>query len=420
LNSNARLKQGTNNVPYLIILTVVYPFAAFLLSLFNFGKKPNRVVIVLFLALYGLTFLPIVNSDGEKYEEIFSSYQSYNFSDYIRELEMISSSEVRNPDVYAPTLLYVTSRFTSDSRFFFLIAAIIYFVVFLKLMHTIWELVETRNKGVFLMFFIGCVFVLNISAGINGIRFPLAFMYFSWAALKYIITKERKYIFLSLIAGLIHFSFWFACVFLILFALTKHGQRMWIVYLSLIVSFFASTFFSQLLYENISFFGEALEVKYAGYTRQGYLILREEHKENWNWYVLYNMYATYYFLIVALVITRIKFFKIHTNPLLEALFAFVVLLFVQALLTGNVVDSISNRYVILFKLFGMIYFFYLGIYNHRNYVMRTVAVIYVPIAILAVLVSLRADSFTVSPFLFLGNIFSIVFAENDMSLADFF
>ena len=53
--------ENNRNIVYLIALFFLWPFMAFLVALRSFGRLSSRIVIYLFLILYGFTF--IVSSD---------------------------------------------------------------------------------------------------------------------------------------------------------------------------------------------------------------------------------------------------------------------------------------------------------------------------------------------------------------------
>jgi hypothetical protein len=412
------LASTKENIRYLYVFFLIYPFGAFLYVLKDFGAKRYRFILISFFVLYGFSFIPIENSDGGRYVELFKEYQNYSFADYWLEIRNTYSSLSRNQDIYSSSLLYITSRVSTSPQVFFAFAAMIYFSIFLKFLEVLWSMGNSNKMGIFLLFLIGCVFILNLSAGINGIRFPLAFMFFSLCALLLILTDNSKYLVFSLLAGLIHFALWLACLILFIFYIFRSGRYLYFLYGLLIVSLFANTYFSDLFFQNISFFNEGLQTKFLDYTREGYITLREEHKNGWNWYVLYNMYATYYFVIAVIILTRINIFRLRTNIISQRIYVFLILLLALSFLSGNVLDSISNRYVIIFKLFGLIYIFYLCLLNNHNRLMRTAAYAYIPIVTLTVLVALRADYFTVSPYLFLGNILMIIFFKSEVPISD--
>lgn len=368
---------------------------------------------------YGYTFLPIPNSDGSRYKEDFETTKSYRFSQYYYDIQEIFKGEANNPDFYAPTLKYVVHLITNDYKIYFLIAAFFYFFVSLKLLGTIWDLVVHKNAKYFLSFFIGCCFIYNFSAGINAIRFPFAFMVFSYGALNLIMKNEKKYLFIAFLSILIHFAFSFSFVFLVVIYLFKFKSNPWILYLLLLLFAFFGTLFPSLVEQNLEFFGKATESKFDAYTQEGFVETRAEHLQVWNWYVYFNFYSTYFFPMIALFMTRVKFFKIKTDELSEKLYVFTVVMLLHALLSGSVVDVISNRFNLLFIFFTLIYLFYLSLTNYNNKIFRLLNYVYIPILIVNILIKFRADLYTVNAIVVFGNVIATFFMDISISIQDF-
>jgi len=84
----------------------------------------------------------------------------------------------------------------------------LYFFVLLKFLSTLWETTIIKNK-INLVYFVGICFTLSLAAGLNGIRFPMAFWVFSYGALNLILKNEIKYLLIAALSLLIHFSLGF-------------------------------------------------------------------------------------------------------------------------------------------------------------------------------------------------------------------
>lgn len=414
-----REKTLNNNKLWLWIIFALYPLGALIYSIKNFSKKNYRVFILLFFMFYGYTFLPIPNSDGSRYQDDFASTKAYTFSQYVYDIQEIFKGEANNPDFYAPTLKYVVHSFTSNPSIYFLIAALLYFFVVLKLIGTVWDLVVSKNARYFISFFIGCCFIYNFSAGVNAIRFPFGFMVFAYGALNLILKNEKKYLFIAFLSILIHFAFSFSCVFLLIIYLFKFRSNPWILYLLLLMFAFFGSLFPSLVEQNLEFFGKATESKFDAYTQEGFVETRTEHLQVWNWYVYFNFYSTYFFPLIALFMTRVKFFKIKTDELSEKLYVFSVVMLLHALLSGSVVDVISNRFNLLFIFFTLVYLFYLSLTNYNNKIFRLINYIYIPILIINVLIKFRADLYTVNAIVVFGNVIATFFMDITVSIQEF-
>jgi hypothetical protein len=360
---------------------------------------------------YGYTFLPIPNSDGSRYKYNFENTNTYSFTQYLGDIEDVFQGEADNPDFYAPTLKFIVHSFTNNASIYFLVAALVYFFIFLKLIETIWNMVVKKNAKYYIGFFIGCFFIYNLSAGINSIRFPLAFIVFTFGTLNLMLKGNRKYLMIALLSVLIHFSFIFPFLFLLISYIMKFKENGWVLYLSLLFVVFFSSVFPTFLAENISFFGKVSESKLEAYTQEGFVETRVNHLQVWNWYVYLNFYSTYFFSIAALFLTKLKFSKIKFDATSQKLYFFGVIMLIHALLSGSIVDTLTNRFILLFSIFVLIYLFYLSSINHGNRLLSVLNYIYVPILILNILIKLRADMDTVNIIILIGNWFIAIFSN---------
>lgn len=420
MKQNISLKDNSDqNIGISWILYFIYPLLPFIFAIKNFSNQKSRVFIYLFSLFYGFTFVPIPNSDGSRYKESFENQQFYGFKNYSKDIEDVISGGSENIDFYHLTLHYLVKLFSDDSRVYFLVAASIYFYVFLKLIEVIWSFVIKNNAKYFISFFIGCCFIYNLSAGVNSIRFPLAFMVFSLGALQLIITNNRKYLFLAFLSVLIHFAFAYSMVFLILMYFLKFSIKPWVLYLSLVLVLSLSFVFFSFIQSNLGSLGSTAESKFTGYTGEGFLDGRGNTRESWNWYLTFNLYSTYFFSIFSLLLTRLDYFKVKFDSLSNKLYVFTFVLFIHAILSGSVVDTITNRYNVLFLFFELILLFYLSSFNQKNKLLKFLNYIYIPIIIINVLIKLRGDLYTVNVVVFFGNFISSLFINVPISLQDY-
>ena len=382
------------------------PFFAFLVSLKSYASGQYRVFILCFLILYGYTFIPIPNSDATRYIDYFNKFSAYNISDFKYIILNTYSAESANPDIYAPLLLFITTRFSDDYRIFFTFQSFIYFAIALSLWKTIWELTVRNKSGYRMLFFIGTVFVLNISAGLNGVRFPLGFMVFSLGALKYLLTNNKRFLLLAMLSVFVHFSLVYPFLFLIMFSVLQRSRNHDIVMVILIIVLSASSVMSLFISSNMSLLGPGFQNKLGAFTSEGFMESRGTHIQNWNWYIQFNLYSPTYLIIGAIILSWMGRFKLKNDPISKKLILFSILLLIQCILSGNILDPITNdRYFQLMNLFGLITLSYLAYLNQTSVMLKTISYIYAPILLLRVLIFIRTDLDTVSPVLIFGNIF---------------
>ncbi|GAA4080507.1 hypothetical protein GCM10022389_28280 [Flavobacterium cheonanense] len=404
---------------WLWILYIIYPLGSFIYAIKNYDVKKYRIFIYVFFLFYGYTFLPIPNSDGSRYKKIFESTDVYSFSSYCTDIGYVMNGNSEHTDFYHLTIHYLAKSISTDSRVYFLIAASVYFFVFLKLLSTIWTLITIKNAKYFISFFIGCCFIYNLSSGINGIRFPLAFMVFSLGALKLIIAKEKKYLFIAFLSILIHFAFVYSLVFLVLIYFLNFSIKQWVLYGVLIMVISFSFLFSSLIESQLGLFGTTAESKFTGYTSDGFLEKRANTRESWNFYVVFNLYSVYFFSVISIFLIKFKNFKVKFDSTSNKLFVFSIIMLIHSILSGSIVDTVTNRYNLLFIFFELVFLFYLSSINTGNSFLTFLNHVYIPILIINILIKIRADLYTVNALVFLGNFIVSLFIKESISIQDY-
>jgi hypothetical protein len=260
--------------------------------------------------------------------------------------------------------------------------------------------------------------VWKFSVGINNIRFPMAFMVFAYGALKLVLTKEKKYILFALLSIFIHFSLLYSFLFLLIYFYIGYPKKNFTLIFILIVSGIFSLFIADLLQANIGILGQAIGNKYEAYTDEYYIDLREDHLKSVNWYIQLNRFSTYYFVLITMLLSKLKIFKLKFDTTADNLFGFAIIMLIHNLFSGVLVDTISNRYYLLFNLFALVYLFYLGTINTKNKFIIFLSRIYFFILLLQVLIIFRSDLYTVSPILLFGNFLFVFITESTISIQD--
>ncbi len=412
-------EKTKSNAKFLWVLYFVFPLVPFIIAVNNFNIKKYRKFIILFAVLYGYTFIPIPESDGAGYAAIIESMKTYSAEQYFHDITNIYGNDTQFPDIYAFTLFYITTKLSGGPQIFHLLTSLIYFIIFIGFLGTIRSLTPQIRGKYYIWFFLGCVFITNLSAGINGVRFATALMLFSYGALNMIIFKNVKYLLISITSILIHFSLLFPLIFLIIFFLSGFLKNKIILYVFLFLAI-TSTFLTSLVLENTTIFGIAFESKITTYTNAQYIETRNAHVSIWNWYVQLNLVASYYFIFIAILISRVFSRSLKQNELTNRLFSFAIIVYSISFISGALVDQISNRYALIAKLFALIYLFYISANNPYNRILKIISRLYIPVFILNALIMLRGDLFTVSPYLIFGNPILMLFLKSDIPLQDLF
>lgn len=395
---------------------IIMPVLPLLYAIKNFEVRRYRIFILLFAMLAGYSFIPTTGGDAFAYQDLFKEYTTYGLGHYLDVINIFFSTRSGVTDLYSNTILFLVSRFTSDSNIFFMVVALIYYFAFIKLLDLVISLqsIEKHNSSVY--FFLGCVFIFSLTLGINGIRWALAFVVFSYGTLKMIMSGKILHLLIVFLAVLIHFSFLYSTYFIILYLIIKRIQNKWILYGFLFLSLLLLGSISEVVISIIGSGNEVIDTRLQAYTNQSFMTFRTLGFQNASWFIKFDRYSTYYFAIIALILSRFSVFKLTQDSLSKGMFAFCVLMLVQSIISGAVVDPFSNRYYLLVNFFVLVYLIYLGSLNPIKGFLKYTAIIFVPILVLHIILVLRTDLDHLSTFLLTGNIFSIFIMDTDKSI----
>ena len=397
-------------------VSFIFPLASLIIAIKNFELVTYRKYILFFALLYGFTYIPIQYSDADSYANRLEQYKNYDSYDYISDITSIYERDAKYPDIYAYTLFFITGNISSDPQIFRMLTALLYFFILIKLIGTLRALTVDLRWKYFIWFFLGCVFLMNFSAGINGVRFPMAIMVFAFGALNYLLTKKKKFLIIAALSTLIHFSMLYVVLILILQFFIRDIKNTGLMYLILLLAIVFTTFFVGFIQSGMGFLGDAYEAKLLEYTSDAYILSREDHVLRWNWYLQFDRYSTYIFSIIAVLLTKIIKGRLTFDRIANRLFTFAVLITTASIISGAMVDSISNRYFLLANFFSLSYLFYLSTINQKSKLLINLSRIYIPIFILHALIIFRGDLYTVSPYLLFGNPIIMLFYKSDVSI----
>lgn len=400
------------NLGILWIFFIIYPLLAFVNSV-RFPKvKEYRIIVYAFAIFYGYTFVPTPNSDATRYEERVTQLESYPFNEYWQDISTMYDADVPYNDAYVYTVLFVVSKFSSNPIVYRVVFATIYFYILLGLFYSVYDYVEINKKYKAVFWYVlGLVFVLNLSSGINGVRFPLALQLFFLGFFKYVTTNKWKYLLLCFSTFLVHFMMGFSIIFLLIFVLTKKYYNPLYALILCLVFFVVSS--SGLVASNAALLGDGIEQKTESYSEnEEYREHRNAHLDSVNWYIKFDRFSTYYFGLLSLVLIIAYRKKIQKDALASHLEYFTILMYIASFVSAQLVDELSNRYYIFANTALLILMYYLSSINN-NKIIRRLTLIFIPVGLLHILIMLRADQTTISSNLLFGNLITEYFYKND-------
>lgn len=411
------IQKTSSSFSYRLLLFLVFPFIAFLSSVRRIHIKEHFWIVLLFTLFFCYTFIPyFAGSDADKYVERLGSLGEYGFSQYLDDIKGMYDGGGLYQDAYVYTIQFLVSSFTTDIRIYRLVFGFVYFYTFLSLLKYLLLNVSQKTK-LFNWFIIGLVFIISFASGINGVRWPTALMVFLFGSYKYISTSKTKFIVIASLSAFIHFIFFFSVFFLLVFLFTRRFYNPKRTSVLVLMAFFLSAFFASGIKSSLSLVGQAVEERSLEYMEnESWKERRIEGFQRLNWYVQLQRSVPNLFVLLALLITTYFGNSLKKSSNTVALQYFSLLCFLASFISGQLVVATDNRFAIVATASGFIYLFHLFNENSENKFLNILRVNYIPIAVLTVLVNMRADLYTVSPNLIFGNLITEAIYRYDQSI----
>ncbi|MBL7873745.1 MAG: EpsG family protein [Cyclobacteriaceae bacterium] len=405
-------KLATPKVP--IFLFFVLPFAGLIAAVRSYKAVNAKNMVWLFIIFYGFTFVYTNHQmDANRYAKslIYLYKQPVNSaSDFF---SLLYSKESNYVDLLQPLLTFLVSRFTDDPRILFTFFGVIFGYFYSRNIWFLFSFVKNKVKREALPFIIMAAFAISIWQ-MNGFRFWTAAHVFAYGFFLFLSGKPIRGLVISLASILVHFSFIFPVIVLLIYVIA--GNRLFIYFILYILSFFISvvtpTTFSGYTKSLPGVFQERTD----RYTSKAYLKrLDKAATVKVNWYIEGRLAAIRLAINFLLVITMINYRKfLNTRKVELSLLSF-------SLLIGSVVNVLSSvpsvhRFYFLFYLL-IFSFFFLLVQGMRERTFRWWVKAPVFIAILLfVVVEFRVGFDTMGVMTLIGNPLTAPFIQDEAPL----
>ncbi|HEY0740164.1 MAG TPA: EpsG family protein [Chryseosolibacter sp.] len=396
----------------------IWPFLAFIFSVFDFGKQSSRITIILFFTLLGFSMvLNRETMDGYKHSQVFEAAKDITLSNFTDEVQnILLFRSVENVDFYLYTTNFLFSRFTSDPRIIFTFHSFIFALLLVSFLGSIYDNVPGIWPTVSILIFLLLVFI-NPITNVHFIRFPIGSWIFLTGAYHFIVTRKTRFIAFAFLAVIVHFAFTYAVAALLLYAV--FGNRHLIYSAVLAFSFIVPDLF----YNNVSFMDASLdegniEKKIYAYSNEEYIETRKQGLESAAWYRAYRIQIIQYSMYVIMLIATFHALRTKRYDQTQMnLLAFLILLlaFVNF---GFSFDSLGRRFFLVWLVLACVYliryFTYFSSQSLRNFSLMFLAI---PVAFY-VIMQLRIGLEVTSVSWFIGNIVVIIAGFIDDTILD--
>ena len=390
-----RLQQGSapSGLLYLLLF-IIWPFLAFIIALFNYGRKEARMVVFFFLVYYGLTFVyDNIYVDASRYVEDLARTAALPFSDFGKVVAGLYSDTT--VDIVEPFVSFVISRFTTSGNIFYAVWAAIFAFFFLKSINSLYDRYQL-NPGLNALIFLAFFVLIQPITKVGGIRMPIATWIYFYGAYHVVLYRDPKYFLLALSSTLVHWSFLTANVLLLIYLLA--GNRNLIYFPIVVVSFILPQIAAPYFESAARNLGGLFMQRYEGYASEGYIQSSMYAMQDSSWFVFMSRDFIFYYLIATVFFIYFFTRQYPKEKPERNLFSFLLLLlaFVNF---GSIIPTFGGRFEIVFFLFATLYIFLHALKMEGNN-LRLITWIGLFPMLLYIAVLFRVDSVSVSAFLF--------------------
>jgi len=342
----------TNSKHYLLLF-ITWPFLALITAFMNYSDKGAKKIVFIFLIYYGLTFFidPSSLNDSARYSLSLKANAALPLRDFFKVIGGLNSDT--SIDIIDPLISFIVSRVTSRHNILFAVYATVFGFFYLKSFNLLYNRYR-ENPGwdalIHMIFFAG---ILPITA-INGFRMWTAVWVFFYGAYHVILYRDIKYLLITFFAPLVHWSFVIPNAILLLYFFI--GNRN-LIYLPLaLVSFVLPRIMTQYFALISLKLGGSLQNRYEMYSNTEYVAGVQESASDLSWFMKIGGDLVFYYLIIAIIVARLKSRNFDRDKQAENLFSFL-LIFLSFVNFGMGIPSLGIRFRLVFFVFAILYVF---------------------------------------------------------------
>jgi len=404
-----------------LLLTLVWPFGALLISMREFRMPYARNLFYFFCIFVGLTFVVSTgpnSADSARYaESLIKMHQAQSMS-VSGVFKGLYSDEGNTVDIYEPLMTFFVSRFTGNPHILFM-----FFAIFLGFFYSrnLWYVFD-RIKGKINTYLIPIMLLYALVCpiwNINGVRMWTALHVFVYGALPFLLDGNPKKLYWSVASIFFHFSFFIPVVILLSFQfLPKRWVTIYFVFF-ILTSFVKEVNIGAITNAVSGHLPAFLLPRVDSYTNPDYVQARNAANQSNAFHVDLANNITHYFVYLMVIIIWLKgrlLLARHVN--LERLFCYSLYSYgvaqILALVpSGGRFVTVANMFMYAF----FVLFIHLSIkkmpliYNTLRYA--------TPFLLFAIIFQIWAGSQYFGVNLFIGNPISVFFVNDMNSFMEF-
>lgn len=323
----------------LVLFALVYPLAAFLMSLKHIGKKEFHYVFILLAVLFGLVIKieadDIFNGDITRYIARVEIYKTMTWD------EVFSGSD------FVIILITRALLLVSSNERFIMVSYYVIFAIFLSQSYRIVFNKAQISSDFKFYFYVLTVLLIIPLTYLNALRFAIATSFYLWCLLEIIVNEKKVFYGIIFVTPFIHYSYWGFVWLPFLHSLLQNNIKIvWLVFLlSVILNTLTSTAYTINAF-SMSVFNEETSGAISDYaSAEGLNAMNERYSDlalesNINRAiseVLFNV-RNYGVMWLLFLLSVLDYKNIRKNKQLESIITLLLLAFTLT----NIFSSASN------------------------------------------------------------------------------
>jgi membrane protein len=258
-------------------------------------------------------------------------------------------------DVYQKTLTFIVSRFTDNGHVLFFFFAVVFgFFYSRNIWYVLDKLPEKFNKYLWvliLFYFLVCPIWL-----INGVRMWTATHVFVYGAMPYVFERNKSKLIWCLASILVHHSFIFPILILVIFSLIPQNSKiskktLTLLFLFYLVSLFVKTVNLTALADTLTqYLPDYYDNRITGYVNEDALERRLDAATQLSWHVSFAQQVGYWIIQILIIMSFFALNKvINKSKWIIPLFMFSLLMYGASNILSYVPSG--GRYLIIAQMF---------------------------------------------------------------------
>ena len=401
-----------------IIIFLLWPLFALVYAFRNYKAIWAKDIIWFFVIFYGFTItvhdVGETTMDANRYKSKFVEMAGKDVS-FQEITSTFYDAEEQSLDILETIIIFSLSRVTNNPQVLFAVFGLIFGYFYSR---NIWYLIDRVERKIIrenIPILLTFAFIVSFSS-INGFRFWTATHIFLFGALPFLFEGKKKFLWISALSVLMHFSFMFPLAVLGIYVLA--GNRTIFYFILFILTFFIKeldiTAIGNFLTNNLP---DIFLPKVKTYTNTDYAEGLAADFGKVNWYVqIYGdalKWSVTAFLVVIFFTGR-KYLSKHIN--LKNLYSFTLLLYSAS----NIISLVPSggRFLSLSNLFAVAFIFFYVQYAPRGKAIRRLIIVAIPALALFTIVSIRIAFDTMGVLAVFGNPFLSLVFKLDITLIE--